>query len=67
MNLLGSFNTFVAICDDAGIIISLLLNYTMPRLSNIEPLNYPMYNAFITNIQYIYNPSILRPAKMIST
>ena len=25
MNLLGSFDRFVAICDDAGIIISLLL------------------------------------------
>ena len=31
MNLLGSFDRFVAICDDAGIIISLLLVFSEYR------------------------------------
>ena len=35
MNLLGSFDRFVAICDDAGIIISLLLLTNSPYNSNI--------------------------------
>ena len=36
MNLLGSFDRFVAICDDAGIIISLLLNSFKNQLESYK-------------------------------
>ena len=44
MNLLGSFDMFVAICDDAGIIISLFIIYiyTYP---NSKPYTNPEPNT----------------------